>query len=520
MDPSQTEPPKQQISLRTSIWTNLISVLIGAAIVAGSMMVSVRHEPSEKSSSPVLLKEQPELAVETAKLASDYQALVRKTDSEKRETDEKVKSATTALNETELKFAESKNNLEEISKQYRASLDAINKLAANTQARPNATPDAKKIADAQQALSKLEGHITAATTTQAAADTQINRVKETIEVVPPGAEAAVKVFYATDRKNSSGSTASARYEGARGDGLRYGVCTVSLPKDHRMGQLESPSIFRLEFKPDPEKHIVLQSAVELSQQQFFETLKSAVVTAASPELFVFVHGFANSFEDAARRTAQFSYDLGYRGVPMFYSWPSQGGISVNGYRYDETNVDWTVPHLKAFLLEVAQNSGAKHINLVAHSMGNKILGNAIAQIAAEMQERPQPPTFNQVVLTAPDIDADVFKDTLVPAIKKISERVTLYASSSDDALKFSKRMHGQYRRAGDNTPDILVSTQIDSIDVSAVDTYFFSLGHSYFGDNRSVISDLFLLFRDGSPPDKRNLIPRPHGSLQSWLFRP
>lgn len=61
---------------------------------------------------------------------------------------------------------------------------------------------------------------------------------------------------------------------------------------------------------------------------------------------------------------------------------------------------------------------------------------------------------------------------------------------------------------------------IDSVDVSQIDTYFFSVGHSYFGDNRTIISDLFLLFRDDSPPAQRNLLPQPSTAPKWWVFRP
>jgi esterase/lipase superfamily enzyme len=42
--------------------------------------------------------------------------------------------------------------------------------------------------------------------------------------------------------------------------------------------------------------------------------------------FIFVHGYNVTFEDAARRTAQMSYDLSFDGAPVFYSWPSQGSL--------------------------------------------------------------------------------------------------------------------------------------------------------------------------------------------------
>jgi len=45
-------------------------------------------------------------------------------------------------------------------------------------------------------------------------------------------------------------------------------------------------------------------------------------------------------------------------------------------------------------------------------------------------------------LTAPDIDADTFTRDVAPAILPTARRVTLYASSKDLALRFSKKVHG------------------------------------------------------------------------------
>ena len=45
-----------------------------------------------------------------------------------------------------------------------------------------------------------------------------------------------------------------------------------------------------------------------------------------------------------------------------------------------------------------------------------------------------------------------------------------------------------YRRAGDSGDDITLFKGIDTIDVSSVDTNL--IGHFYYGDNRSVLSEL------------------------------
>jgi hypothetical protein len=72
--------------------------------------------------------------------------------------------------------------------------------------------------------------------------------------------------------------------------------------------------------------------------------------------------------------------------------------------------------------------------------------NALNAIATEPTTGTRP-RFGQIVLTAPDVDADSFR-ILARNFRLISERTTLYASASDEALALSKQYQG-YQRAGD-----------------------------------------------------------------------
>src|SRR5262249_24557648 len=92
----------------------------------------------------------------------------------------------------------------------------------------------------------------------------------------------------------------------------------------------------------------------------------------------------------------------------------------------------------------------------------------------------------------------------------------LYASANDKALALSKQFQG-YQRAGDVRPDIVLVSGIDSIDVSAVGTSF--LGHSYVGDNASVISDIARILRAGwAPPRRCGLQSVPSGTASYSTF--
>ncbi len=301
------------------------------------------------------------------------------------------------------------------------------------------------------------------------------------------------------------------YGGDRGQ-LELGTCEVSVPKDHRVGSLESPSMLRLEFRQDPEQHVVLQGVHPESINDFYTDLRTCIGRAARHEAFVFVHGYNVGFETAARRTAQIAYDLKFEGAPIFYSWPSQEGLL--SYTVDENNVVWTVPHLKEFLLAVAQRSDAQSIHLIAHSMGNRALTSALRELALEF--KADCPKFHEVVLTAPDIDAEVFRRDLAPAIVGAANRVTLYASSNDEALVASRAVHG-YRRAGETGDNLVVVPGVDTVDVSEVDTSF--IGHSYYGSNTTVLADLFELMQGSKSADQRHWLRSVRlGALKYWKF--
>src|SRR5260370_15663955 len=329
--------------------------------------------------------------------------------------------------------------------------------------------------------------------------------------------AVVRIFYATDRKLTGLCRPSLFYGNVRAeDGpLSFGLAQVSIPKDHKPGMLESPSIWRHE---DPSRDVVLLGVNPFSSPEadktFFDELAAQIATAKSPQVFVFIHGFHNTFEDAIRWTAQISNDIGFEGVPIVYSWPSAGRLL--DYPADEATVEWTELHLKAFLEELVSQTHATTIHLIAHSMGNRALVTVLNQMALESPPAT-PPKFSQVVMAAPDIDAGVFKQ-LAATFIPVADHVTIYISSRDRALIASRKFH-TYPRVGDSGPTVTIVPHVDTIDVSAVDSSF--VGHSYLGDNRSILSDISQLISNWAPPDKRlGMVPLLQNNQTYWTFRP
>lgn len=297
--------------------------------------------------------------------------------------------------------------------------------------------------------------------------------------------AIVKVMYATDRNYNEATVPNNAYGNKRAT-LSYGISEVSIPHHHIIGILEEPSLFKLEFKESPEKHVALLGVKPLAKENFFTQLSSDVGHTEQSKAFLFVHGYNVSFADAARRTAQIYYDLKIDMVPVFYSWPSQS--KTVSYTVDEQNIEWTQNNLKNFLIDFLEKSSAHNIYLIAHSMGNRALTRAVIDVINTKPDYRA--RIKEVILAAPDIDADVFKRDIAPALTASGGPVTLYASSVDKALIASQKIH-QYPRAGDARNGLIYYPGIESIDATNVDTSF--VGHSYPAEERSVLSDIFYL---------------------------
>ncbi|CCQ90988.1 exported hypothetical protein [Nitrospina gracilis 3/211] len=324
------------------------------------------------------------------------------------------------------------------------------------------------------------------------------------------------VFYGTTRKYTGVKISPKFYGGDAGNELEYGIATISVPTDPKMrskGSLTTPlTVFEVQLeKEDPKKHVILTKAGRLSKEVFLERLNGSL--NEHPAMLVFVHGFNNTFEYAVQRAAQLAYDLEFDGTSVVFSWPSNG--QAQDYIKDANRIRAAAIDLRHFLKTLHKGTHAKSVYLVAHSMGSVALTNALHDLALEMKEQ-ESPIFSEVILAAPDIDQIEF-EKLFAEFKRITARTTLYASSRDQALIISREVNG-YRRAGDSTGGILTLPGLDSIDVSRLDTNL--IGHSYFGDNKSVISDIYRLIR-GSPIYQRGkLVKRTLKGLTFWEFIP
>ncbi|MGX9427040.1 MULTISPECIES: alpha/beta hydrolase [Bradyrhizobium] len=331
----------------------------------------------------------------------------------------------------------------------------------------------------------------------------------------------VEFFYATNRKESdqpvslersprsdskgnralvlgaNGWTVVGDYTGERNASLSFGAARVRVPEGHRIGKLELPSsvkIFGFTLRtdsPNPSMHFTIRSIAKTSEDQWIKSLSSTKKKRA----LIFVHGFNTKFRDAAFRTAQIVWDLQYQDTAVLFSWPSRGEIA--DYLYDK---DSALGSRDALLHVVAdlRKAGFDQIDVLAHSMGNLIAVDALANSAATRSR----PDVAQLIMAAPDVDRDMFVQA-IPKVATVAKGLTLYASAKDKALLLSKRVAGNIPRAGDvPASGPIVVASVSTIDVSAIGDELFGLNHNAFATTRNVLNDLKILLETGAPPPR------------------
>jgi esterase/lipase superfamily enzyme len=310
--------------------------------------------------------------------------------------------------------------------------------------------------------------------------------------------AAVRVFYGTNRVPEGDGTLSPYYGKADG-GLQYGYVTVTIPQSHKLAELETPEqwsdfLFGVAPTQDKSKYVLLERVTPLGKEPFLSALHQQVSDSLSKDAFIFIHGYNTSFEDAARRTAQLAYDMDFDGTPIMFSWPSQG--SVSAYLVDESVIDVSVIRMADFLDTIAAQFGPEHIHLIAHSMGNRVMIGALQRCLLARASADSPHAFGQIVFTAPDVERGYFI-AATESMSRIADRLTLYASDSDYALRASQMMH-RMPRAGFAGNTIIRLAGVDTIDMSGVPADL--LGHSYFASNGGAVYDLLHLLWRGEAP--------------------
>ncbi|MEM1147969.1 MAG: alpha/beta hydrolase [Pseudomonadota bacterium] len=261
------------------------------------------------------------------------------------------------------------------------------------------------------------------------------------------------------------------------------------------------------------QYVFLTRITSAGPDRFVTTLQGAIDEGGENAILLFIHGFNVEFDEALIRTAQLSHDLSANeayavGAPVLFSWPSAGALSLDDYRGDRDRSLGAAPYLESFLDLLTSELEAAQINIIAHSMGNRVLTQALEDYARDYLERHQRDDLEfRIMLVAADVERDVF-DRANIMFDNLDANVTIYTSDKDRALHVSTWVNEENRRRlGDtnrNRPYIRADQNYQTIDATAVATelFGFGLGHNYYSDNPTILWDMMCTIGETAPQDR------------------
>ncbi|MCC2687548.1 MAG: alpha/beta fold hydrolase [Rhizobiaceae bacterium] len=320
------------------------------------------------------------------------------------------------------------------------------------------------------------------------------------------------IFVATTRERSADPAQV--FDSGRSAGLNYARVNVTVPRIHEPGQIERRKRGKSD---DPSKYIMASDVVGYDTGPHFMSALGADMAARGGRAMLFVHGYNTGFDNAVYRLTQIAHDSRYAGTPVLFSWASGG--TTTGYVYDRESASAARDQLEAVLRMLAQ-SGARRIDVVAHSMGTWVTMEALRQLAIT-GDRDLGGRLGDVVLASPDIDVDVFKSQM-QRYGKPRKPFVLLLSDDDRALKLSGILAGARPRLGGyaDARD-LAEYGVTVVDLSGIGGD--RLNHTKFAENPVLVRLLGqrLLQDDGFASEREvtdrllgSALQRAGGSLQ------
>jgi len=223
-----------------------------------------------------------------------------------------------------------------------------------------------------------------------------------------------------------------------------------------------------------------------TSNMFFELYNDMLHSQERSDILVFIHGFANSFQDNLDHIAKLNAIFIKEGSPIkhiiYISWPTRGN-KVLTYWDDQKDAEETGRVLarvydkmydffiELFKIHKRENCNNK-IHLAAHSMGNQVLQHMLENIP----NRKIHTMFSEVLLLHSDVKDTVFeKGEAFTKLEKLAERTHLYIHKSDDALwisRFTKNLNKRLGKRGPRNRNILNSETyiVDTSNVKSVES--------------------------------------------------
>jgi hypothetical protein len=162
-----------------------------------------------------------------------------------------------------------------------------------------------------------------------------------------------RVGYATNRKQEGNG-----YGSSLAEKLQFGDCTVAIPKAHKFGSVGSSWIVRFwkRLRTGSDDKLYIVSRTKWTEKGLILVTKRQLAKSGN-DIFVYIHGYNVSFDEAILRAAQIGFDLKIKGATLAFCWASRGDFEA--YASDADTVKLSEHHLAEFLSILHSNFPGK-----------------------------------------------------------------------------------------------------------------------------------------------------------------
>ncbi len=266
-------------------------------------------------------------------------------------------------------------------------------------------------------------------------------------VTRQGDDGAYRFFYVTNRRpENDGGDALERFGSERQPALSFGRFDTEIAPTLGIGMLIDPSDW---FQNE---EIVVRDTRALTREDFVEQLRQQVERSRHGSLLVTVNGFRERFESALRKTAFVGHVLDIDSPLVVFDWPGNQGSTPRGYGRAQEVARASGEELALMLELVVRDVRPRRLWLIANSMGAEVVVNAFSLLYERAEFADAAYEFEDVVLSAPDVDHAEFGHRFEDEIGALTRNLTVYVSSNDRALLMS-RVLNRGRRLGESTVD-------------------------------------------------------------------
>src|SRR4029077_11107574 len=208
----------------------------------------------------------------------------------------------------------------------------------------------------------------------------------------------LKLLYVTDRAPiADPQTNALSYGSERSRTMSFGSIDMRIEPDSNgaMGEMSLGGINEIGRFPEVPYPAVVSSAgyrrapdVVAAHEDAVASLQREIrrrlATTERKEVVVFIHGYNNSFADAANAMGSICRLLGGDFVCVLLTWPAGGSRGAfMGYDVDRESGEFAVGDLGEAIRAIGQTERVRGVHIIAHSRGTDVLASAFQQLSEE-----------------------------------------------------------------------------------------------------------------------------------------